>query len=40
LDMLFIERLRDEIRFNSPEALIAQIEQDIARVREILRAQR
>jgi riboflavin kinase / FMN adenylyltransferase len=40
LDMLFIERLRDEIRFDSPEALIAQIERDIARVREILREQR
>ena len=40
LDMLFIERLRDEIRFDSPEALIAQIEQDIAQVREILRAKR
>ncbi len=36
LDMLFIERLRDEIRFASPEELIAQIEKDIARVREIL----
>ena len=40
LDMLFIERLRDEIRFTSPEELIAQIDQDIARVREILRAER
>jgi riboflavin kinase / FMN adenylyltransferase len=40
LDMLFIERLRDEIRFNSPEELIAQIDRDIARVREILRVER
>ena len=39
LDMLFIERLRDEIRFASPEELIAQIDRDIARVREILRAE-
>ena len=39
LDMLFIERLRDEIRFASPEELVAQIEKDIARVREILRAE-
>ena len=39
LDMLFIERLRDEIRFASPEKLIAQIDRDIARVREILRAE-
>jgi riboflavin kinase/FMN adenylyltransferase len=36
LDVLFIERLRDEIRFASPEALIAQIDRDIARAREIL----
>ncbi len=39
LDMLFIERLRDEIRFASPEKLIAQIDRDIAQVREILRAE-
>ena len=40
LDMLFIERIRDEIRFDSPEKLIDQIDRDIARVREILRAER
>ncbi len=40
LDMLFIERLRDEIRFANPEELIAQIDRDIVRVREILRAER
>jgi riboflavin kinase/FMN adenylyltransferase len=39
LDMLFIERIRDEIRFDSPEELIAQIDRDITRVREILRAE-
>ena len=39
LDMLFIERLRDEIRFTSPEELIAQVDRDIARVREILRTE-
>lgn len=39
LDMFFIERLRDEIRFASPEELIAQIDRDIAQVREILQAE-
>jgi riboflavin kinase/FMN adenylyltransferase len=39
LDIHFIERLRDEIRFSSPERLIAQIEQDIAGAREILKAE-
>jgi riboflavin kinase / FMN adenylyltransferase len=40
LDMLFIERLRDEIRFTTPEELIARIDRDIAQVREILRTER
>jgi riboflavin kinase / FMN adenylyltransferase len=40
LDILFIERIRDEIRFDSPGELIAQIDRDITRVREILRAER
>lgn len=31
----FLERLRDERRFESPEALVAQITQDIARTREV-----
>ena len=31
----FLERLRDERRFESPEALVAQITQDIERTREI-----
>jgi riboflavin kinase/FMN adenylyltransferase len=39
LDLLFIERLREEIRFASPGELIAQIDRDIARVREILQAE-
>lgn len=38
LELLFIDRLRDEIRFATPEALIAQIEKDIASVRELLTA--
>ncbi|MBU1744171.1 MAG: bifunctional riboflavin kinase/FAD synthetase [Proteobacteria bacterium] len=37
LDIHFIERIRDEVRFTSPELLIAQIDRDIARAREILR---
>ena len=39
LDVLFVERLRDEIRFAGPEELIAQIGRDIARVREILQTE-
>ena len=31
----FLERLRDERRFDSPDALVAQITQDIERTREI-----
>ena len=36
LDVHFIERIRDEVRFTSPELLIAQIDRDITRAREIL----
>ncbi|MBA4422640.1 MAG: riboflavin biosynthesis protein RibF [Syntrophus sp. (in: bacteria)] len=39
LDVLFVERLRGEIRFAGPGELIAQIGRDIARVREILQAE-
>ncbi len=39
LDVLFVERLRDEIRFAGPGELIAQIGRDIARAREILRTE-
>ena len=38
LDVHFIERIRDEVRFASPEALIAQIGRDIARAKEILQS--
>ncbi|WP_217915780.1 bifunctional riboflavin kinase/FAD synthetase [Miltoncostaea marina] len=31
----FIERLRDERRFDSPDALLAQVREDVARVREL-----
>lgn len=37
LRVQLIERLRDELRFDSPEALIKQIEADVARTRELLR---
>ena len=37
LEILFIERIRDEIRFESPEKLIAQINKDIFQVRGILK---
>jgi riboflavin kinase/FMN adenylyltransferase len=33
----FLERLRDERRFDSPEALVAQVEEDIGRTREAAR---
>ncbi|MCX5820217.1 MAG: bifunctional riboflavin kinase/FAD synthetase [Deltaproteobacteria bacterium] len=39
LEILFIERIRDEVRFESPEKLIAQIGRDIDRAGEILRAE-
>jgi riboflavin kinase / FMN adenylyltransferase len=40
LDILFIERIRDEIRFTNPEQLIAQIDRDITRAREILKSEK
>lgn len=40
LDILFIERIRDEIRFNSPGELIDQIERDVSQARKILEAER
>jgi riboflavin kinase/FMN adenylyltransferase len=36
VDVLFIERLRDEIRFEGPEQLIAQIRRDAAQARALL----
>ncbi len=39
LEVLFVERIRDEVRFESPEKLIAQIGRDIDRAKEILRAE-
>ncbi|MBN2437183.1 MAG: bifunctional riboflavin kinase/FAD synthetase [Deltaproteobacteria bacterium] len=40
IEILFVERIRDEIRFESPEKLIAQIDRDIARAREILESEK
>jgi riboflavin kinase/FMN adenylyltransferase len=36
LDVLLIERLRDEIRFDGPEQLIAQIRKDVVQARSLL----
>jgi riboflavin kinase/FMN adenylyltransferase len=36
LDVSFIERIRDEIKFDSPERLVEQIKRDIDKAREIL----
>ena len=36
LEVLFWEQLREEVKFNGPAALIAQIERDVARARELL----
>jgi riboflavin kinase/FMN adenylyltransferase len=35
----FLERLRDERRFGSPEALVAQVQDDVRRTREVAAAQ-
>jgi riboflavin kinase / FMN adenylyltransferase len=37
LDILFIDRLRDEIKFEGPEKLVEQIKQDIDQARTILK---
>ena len=36
LDVMLMERLRDEVRFDGPEQLVAQIKMDIARARALL----
>jgi riboflavin kinase / FMN adenylyltransferase len=36
LDVLFIEKLRDEKKFAGPEELVAQIKDDVAKAKEIL----
>jgi len=37
LEVLFIERIRDEVKFDGPDKLVAQIRQDIDRARIILK---
>ncbi|MCG6535107.1 MAG: bifunctional riboflavin kinase/FAD synthetase, partial [Syntrophales bacterium LBB04] len=37
LEVFFIERIRDEVKFDSPDKLVAQIVQDIDRARIILK---
>jgi len=39
LGVEFIQRLREEIRFSSPDALIEQIRKDVQRARELLTAE-
>jgi riboflavin kinase / FMN adenylyltransferase len=36
LDVLFVDKLRDEAKFAGPEELVEQIKQDVARAKEIL----
>ncbi len=36
LQLEFVMRLRDELKFDSVDALIAQIEEDVEKVRQIL----
>ena len=36
LKLEFVERLRDELKFESVEALLEQIHEDIGKTREIL----
>jgi len=36
LDVLFIERLREERKFSSPEELVAQLKKDVAQARAVL----
>lgn len=36
LSVSFVERLRDELRFDGPDALVAQIQRDIERARDLL----
>jgi len=37
IDVLFIDRIRDEMKFESPKELVKQIERDIERARELLK---
>ncbi len=37
IDVLFIDRIRDEVKFESPKELVRQIERDIERAKELLK---
>jgi riboflavin kinase/FMN adenylyltransferase len=37
MDVLFIDRIRDEVKFESPKELVRQIERDIERAKELLK---
>ena len=37
MDVLFIDRIRDEVKFESPKELVKQIERDIERAKELLK---
>ncbi|MRR39488.1 riboflavin biosynthesis protein RibF, partial [bacterium] len=37
IEVLFIDRIRDEMKFESPKELVKQIERDIERARELLK---
>jgi riboflavin kinase/FMN adenylyltransferase len=36
IEVFFVKRLRDEVKFESPEALVAQIHRDVAEARQVL----
>ena len=37
VDVLFVERIRDEVKFENPEQLVKQIRKDIDEARNILK---
>ncbi|MDH7570832.1 MAG: riboflavin kinase [Armatimonadota bacterium] len=37
IEVLFIDRIRDEMKFESPKELVKQIERDIERAKELLK---
>jgi len=37
IEVFFIARIRDEVKFESPKELVRQIERDIERARELLK---
>jgi riboflavin kinase/FMN adenylyltransferase len=37
LNVLFVDRLRDEVKFDTPELLVEQVKKDIDQARDILK---